>query len=265
MSDEPKEISTALVVAQEIEVESPASTAVNVDEIPHMQASLVVWARGKVLAVAREAEELKAAWMQAVKNKWQTATLKRHAAMAQKRVVYYQKILAALEAGYCIFPTVDCEIFAIRTGKATPKWGREFVQFGGPNFEEKAQMLEAGEGRYVEPVPLTDATPGVRTDKRHDGSTYEVHGQRFEPTEFDEVEFPLIMAKPHIMDVAGRAMALKIFDEIGIIGDTGRARSARRGQDPVIIGRIIDPTPPGYGRRKRITFLIAWHVDTKDL
>lgn len=262
---EPEPISTALVVKQEVEVAPVCGTAINMEEIPHMQASLLEWCRTKVAMVKVEAAELSEAFQQAIKNKWRSVTLKRHSDLANKRVMYYEKVRDALEAGYCIFPTVDCDIFAIRTGKVRPDYNREFVRFGGPNFEDKAQLLPSGEGRYVEPIPLTTSFSSSRQAKRHDGTTYPEEGKTFTTHSFDEVDFPLVMAKPHIMDVAGKAMALKIFDEIGIIGDTGRMRAARRGQDPVIVGRIIDPKKPGYGQSKRLTFLIAWHVDTKDL
>jgi hypothetical protein len=256
-------ISAALVVGQE--VVPVKGTTLDMEGIPHMQASLIDWCRTKLVAVRNEAAELLAAFEHAVKHKWKSGTLKRHSDLAQKRVVYYEKILGALDAGYCIFPTIDCEVFAIRTGKDQPKYGRQFVQFGGPDFEDKAQILPPGEGRYVEPIPLTTSDDATRTQTSPDGVKYPVTGRVFTTHSFDEVEFPLIMAKPDIMDAVGKAMALKIFDEIGIIGDTGRARSARRGQDPVIVGHIIDPKKPGYGRHKRLAFLIAWHVDTKDL
>ena len=259
---ESEPISTAMVVKHEAETIPASGTAINMEQIPHMQASLIEWCRSKVTAVKAEAAELYEAFQHALKHTWKSGTLKRQSDLASKRVVYYEKIRDALEAGYCIFPTVDCEVFAIRTGKVTPKYNREFVHYGGPDFEDKAQLLPSGEGRYVEPVPLVTSFASSREATRHDGVKYIKEGRTFTTHSFDEVDFPLVMAKPHIMDVAGKAMALKIFDEIGIIGDTGRMRSARRGQDPVIVGRIISP---GYGQHKRITFLIAWHVDTKDL
>jgi hypothetical protein len=51
-------------------------------------------------------------------------------------------------------------------------------------------------------------------------------------------------------------MALKIFDQIGIV-------DASVG-DPMILAQMIDPRPPVYARRL-VSFLIAWHLNTRDL
>lgn len=67
------------------------------------------------------------------------------------------------------------------------------------------------------------------------------------------------MAKPQIMEATGQAMAAKIFDELGILPDP------KPKKDPMIIGTIIDPRGV-YGReRRRVSFIIAWHLNVRDL
>ena len=74
--------------------------------------------------------------------------------------------------------------------------------------------------------------------------------------EFQDVGFPFTMAKPQILDATGKAMARKIFDEVGIL-----PRRRAKG-DPMVVGRIIYKGS-GYDE-KSISFLITWFVDTKD-
>lgn len=66
------------------------------------------------------------------------------------------------------------------------------------------------------------------------------------------------MAKPHIMCAVERAMALKIFDDIGILPDPSPKK-----KDPIIVGRIYD-NPTTY-HRVPLTFMISWHLDTRAL
>jgi hypothetical protein len=157
-------------------------------------------------------------------------------------------------------------VFAIRVKESKdPKRRGEWVQYGGPNMEEKAQPLAAGEGKYVEPIPPSEGEISIRTQRNSKDEPYEVTGRFFKTTgEWDEVEFPLSMCKPQIMDTVGRAMFTKIFDEIGVFG-AGSRRQAALKQDPVIVGRIINPTVPTFSPRRRLTFLLCWHVDTKAL
>jgi len=61
------------------------------------------------------------------------------------------------------------------------------------------------------------------------------------------------------MAATNRAMALKIFDQFGVLFP--QAAKA----DPLICAEILDPRPTGYGVPKRVTFIIGWHLNTRDL
>jgi len=64
-----------------------------------------------------------------------------------------------------------------------------------------------------------------------------------------------VIAKPALMSKTAEAMALKIFDEIGVAVDTKGRKS-----DPVIIGRIKNPR-----QRPDLSFFIGWFFNPADL
>lgn len=265
--DVPPQSSVAVTVSQPSPLPSASVTAKSLDEIPHMQASLAEWCRVKLSKVKQEAIELREAVTEALKHKWKASTLKTHASLAEKRVIYYEKILSALDAGYCLFPTVDCEIFAIRTDR-NPRWqAPQYVTLASrqrPSFdpEEPRKNLPQGQGEYVNPVPESKIKY-VRV-KKDDYSQDVVDGYQYTVDDWKDVEFPVVMSKAHIMDATGKALALKVFDEIGIITDHQRraanvATPPTKG-DPIIVGRILNPKPNKAAR----SFLIAWHVDVDE-
>ncbi len=75
--------------------------------------------------------------------------------------------------------------------------------------------------------------------------------------EWKELEFPLQMAKLNIMEATNRAMALKCFDDFGIM-------PGKKKEDPIIVARLRDPRSTKYWE-KWITFMVAWHLNTRDL
>lgn len=232
-------------------------TATTPDEMQESQSRLVSWCKRKVELCAIEAAELQENLEIAIKNKWKTSTLRRHASKAAKRVVYYQKILAALEAGYCIVPNFPVDLFAIRTKKKKPTqcWHFGTYEASQWHFMQKAGLLPAGEGRYVSNDPLVKSTSYQET--KPDGRKVTQYEER--ATDFDDVEFPIQMAKPKIMEATSRAMALKIFDQFGLFAQgTG---------DPIITGEIVHPenTFKAPAHMRKITFMVAWHVNTLDL
>jgi hypothetical protein len=58
------------------------------------------------------------------------------------------------------------------------------------------------------------------------------------------------------MQRTAQAMALKVFDEIGVATDTVRGRSGTRG-DPVLIGRILNPNP----NKPALSVFLGWYFD----
>ncbi len=238
-------------------VELSASTP---DEMVRCHDAMIEWAKCKVAMVRNEARELRDAYEHARKSKWKCDTLRRHADLADKRVVFYQKFQGALEAGYCVmpnFPDHCVSLFAIRTDRKKPKPEYAYYRYGNQhNFEQDAKLLPQGEGAYQNPQPLVrQGWPKVFKDE---------HGLEVKKIEqwadkWQEMEFPTNMARLHVMQAATRAMALKIFDEVGVIPE-----DYKRNPDPILIGRIIKPASAKY-LRGCVTFLLAWHVATESL
>jgi len=114
---------------------------------------------------------------------------------------------------------------------------------------------------------MADETAVAKTGEHTDDGRV-IDKRWFSRANFLDVEFPLLACRPAIIDATTRAMALKVFDEIGILppDSSHTDMAAARKGDPVIVGRIVDPrAKPGWAQRKRLSFLIGWFVDTKDL
>lgn len=94
----------------------------------------------------------------------------------------------------------------------------------------------------------------TETKQRSDGK-YETESY---PTEWDQFEFPINMAKPKIMSVTQTTLALKVFDRIGVMPSVRRKK-----EDPVIIGQIIHKRGPAS--TQIVSFMIAWHLNTNML
>jgi hypothetical protein len=240
---------TITVPSVEINAEFSAQTPAEMLECQH---GLILWCERKIAAQEGQAAELRGAYEHAVKRKWKSATLKRHADLADKRVSFYKKIKAALEAGYYIVPNFPVTIFAIRTEKKKPlpmaKIGMHYV----PNLTQDAQVLPQGSGDYKNPVPVTVQS----VERLHENRKV----RDYWADSWDDIEFPTNMAKLHIMEATTKAMEAKIFDELGML-----PADRKRHPDPILVGHVIDPSPVGYGPRKHVTFMIAWHLDTTTL
>lgn len=234
-------------------------TAENADEMGQCQESLIHWCSAKVADVRHQFNELTEAFKHAVKRKWKSDVLKRHAVLAEKRLNFYERVLVALKEGYQIIPDLPVTIFAIRTDRKKPATMYDYHRLHGDwqpnpdNFQE-VKPLPAGEGDYKNPNPEVEVTShGERTDEKGD----KVHCWSSRSKGWKELEFPIQMAKPKIMQAATRAMALKIFDELGIFPED-------RKKDPIIIARMKVPSANRFSGRY-VSFVVAWHLNTRDL
>lgn len=231
-----------------------ACTALVPNDMTGCQDALVAWCRNKLAATQQEAKELSDAFEHAKAKKWKAEPIRKHAKLASRRVVFYAKMLAALEQGFVIIPNFPVSMFAIRKSDQAQPQGYALVKAGSylPTFTQESEELPAGVGEYRNPEPNT-----------YVGTPQKVHNSPFEHTatraqSWDDLEFPLTMAKPEIMQATDRAMALKIFDEMGILPAELPGQKRAKG-DPIIVGRLNDP------RGRTVTFMIAWHLDTRML
>lgn len=222
----------------------------------HMQVcneKLIDWCTKKASELEEDANELQAAHDHAKKNKWKTGPLKRQANISRKRVQFYLKIKSALEAGYCIVPNFPVELFAVRTKRNRPL--RMETKYDS-DHEQKMETNPEGEGEWVSDVPIQYERTEYGTDKEGKSTEKPIYFAG----EHDEVDFPLTMAKPQIMEATTTAMRNKIFDGLGILPGQQRGR---RG-DPMICGMIKDPRSQGWQQRQ-VMFVVAWHLNTDDL
>jgi hypothetical protein len=77
----------------------------------------------------------------------------------------------------------------------------------------------------------------------------------------EEIGFPVQAVKPIVLDATQRALAMKIFDSIGVVQNGGAGGFVQRRGDPIVVGRLIDPR----GNGRMVTFFVAWWLNTKDL
>lgn len=221
------------------------------EEMQAAQGSLAEWFRQKVSIVKDEARDATDCCIAATNAGWKTGPFERRERIAEGRLKFYEKCLAAVDAGYVIVPNFPVDVFAIRTAKRKPKEAESDSRWS--QFEQQAQTLPVGQGRYVDPLPKVFQRTRHETDKKTglvNPKTY------YYPKEFDEIEFPISVAKPMVMKATHRAMATKIFDEIGCLPNR------RTKGDPIVTGAVMFREGAS---EKRLTFLIAWWVDTRDL
>lgn len=246
-----------LAVKQEI-VPQSYFVATNREEMAKAQSGLTSWVASKVEAVKKELRDVSKAVEHARAHKWAIGALMRQKNLWYGRKVYYEKMLEALQAGYVLVPEFPVDIFVIRTTRETPlkQENQTSYSWEGTSRPENhpPEKLEVGDGDYKNAI----VPRFYHQTKWKDGDGKERETYHFYNDDtFSDLAFPLIAAKPEVMDATQHAMALKIFDSIGVCPP-----SKRRG-DPLIIG-IIEGPKVGY-TQKKCHFLISWHIQTEDL
>lgn len=238
--------------AHDIEV-----TAENADHMAECQSAIIDWCRAKVVELDAERKELEEATKQAIEGKYKSGTLQRHAILAAKRLDFYQRMLTALEHGYQIVPSFPITAFAIRTDRKKPL--KIWTSSWNKSHTQEPSGLPAGEGEYKNPFPV------VQQEQITPATATKGEVMAYWASAWKTMEFPISMAKPRIMEATTRAMAMKIFDDIGILPGYGANEGTRppRG-DPIIVARMRDPRSTTHSQRW-VTFIIAWHLNTKTL
>lgn len=216
-------------------------------ELKLAQSNLTHWCEAKVQAIGREKADAERNLETARKAKWTTAPWKIVISRLSRRQEFFRKIKAALDAGYLIIPDLPMTTFAIRTKRNSPIGGESTYQ--STTFEQHSEALRIGSGRHVSPMPVLHERQ-IPVDKNGKPSTKIV----YYPYGFQDVDFPMKLVHPTVLDATHRAMALKIFDEIGLVQKDTR-------KDPIVMGRIRSPQQ--YGRH--VHFFIAWWMDPESL
>lgn len=227
--------------------------ALSANEVAPAQAQLATWCKAKILALSQDLKEQIGNLRQARAMHWRRTGWQAAARKTKGQMIYYAKIKAAVEAGYLVVPNFDVEVIAVRTRKGVPAMERD-------RTVATPEVLPPGQGRYV-----SNALVGYtedRTYKDYNGTNKTV--QDFIPTDFStEIDFPIKLVQPVILAATSRAMALKLFDRIGVV--KGGKKS-----DPIVVGQILNPKHGNRDGAYRnnptcVSFFVAWWLDTNDL
>lgn len=231
--------------------------ALSPHDLPAQQTQLLTWVRAKIAELARDRSDLTDNIRVAKNNAWAFQSLDRAAKKLDGRITYYQKILAAVEAGYLIVPNFEVEVMAVRVHRAHRSTSHAYRTVK----MEKAlpSLAPAGEGIYVDDANEIQDQSYETPDPQHPGQM-KMYGL-FRSVGYGEtIDFPVALVKPIVLEATALAMSRKIFDRIGVV--TGKK------EDPVVVGQIIDPRSYAvwaHRPNKMITFFIAWWLDVRTL
>lgn len=217
-------------------------------EMVPAQHSLIAWCDRKMQALRDELDELDLHQKLAVENGWKTSVVEANLNRTARRVTYYQKMQDALKAGYLLVPNMPVDVLAVRVKRAHQPVKTDGWQSQVTTATPQAS-LPSGAGRYVDDTTFARS---FEEPVEKDGKI--TFRKMYRTGDYDAVDFPVRLTKPVVLTAAARAMALRIFDQIGRVQNGG-------GRDPILVGQLLDPR----GNRRMATFFIAWWVDTRDL
>lgn len=227
------------------------------DQMRAAQEKTISWVKRLMTLALEEKISAEANLESARRHKWRLEGFKRHVAEAQRKAEFYEKLQAALEAGYVIVPNFPVDVFAIRTTKVNPVRGDTHSNW--VEHKQKSNRPPLGEGAYVDSRPTVhDESWTEKNDQGKDITKHTFWADTFLP-----VDFPLKLVSPQIMDATARAMALKAFDEFGVLPNRRAVRRGGKNADPMVVGQVVYKA--GSPTEKRVTFLVAWWLNESDL
>lgn len=223
--------------------------ALTAGELQPTQQALGAWCEAKCKSLDVELADLHEHMLIASSNGWKLRGLQAAISRTEKRVTYYNKMKQAVEAGFLIVPNFPVTVLAVRVARTKPRQVEAPYQ-GSHVFNAVPELLPAGEGRYVDDRLFTVDYSHDLTDEKGQKK----HVNQYFSSDYDAPDFPFSAVKPAVLDAAQRAMALRIFDRIGMVENNS-------GTDPIIVGQLLDPR----GNDRRATFFIAWWLNTASL
>jgi hypothetical protein len=229
--------------------ENLALVALTPGDMPAQQQALSAWCDRKIALMERELGTWTALQDEAITGGFKYATYTAGMNRTAKRIDYYTKIKAAVDAGYLIVPNMPTSTFAVRVKRAKPL--RKESDYQSTAERATPELLPAGEGRYVDDATYTQSETYPSTNYKNEP----IEKVRHFATAFDEdVDFPLRGVMPEVLRATSRAMALRLFDQLGVVLNNG-------GRDPIVVGQLLDPR----GNSRLTTFFVAWWLNTADL
>ena len=187
--------------------------ALSPGEMAQAQASLVDWCHAKIAEVGGEVADARERVRVTTGSALESDTFTRQVTKLSKTLTFYAKLLSALKAGYLIVPNFPINVFAIRTNRVNPSEHAHRYRY---NVADQApMMLPEGEGRYVSPRAhvARRSTTVVDPKTKEETETPEYYAEGFL-----EIGFPAVLAHPKVLEATKQALALKLFDELGLVG-----------------------------------------------
>ncbi len=224
------------------------------DEMVQTQAHLTAWCDHKLAEIADDKLEFGCMEDAAAKHGFDVGGIRRRLGKLKAKREFYEKIRAAVQAGYVIVPNFPINVFAIRTTREEPTGTCEASsRYGLSDLGQAPSLAPVGEGKNVSPWPITETD---NTGRRNPDTGKEEDRFYRYATEFKDVAFPVAIVKPQIIEATGEALKKLLFDEVGIVRDSAKG-------DPIIIGRIRERGVRGGG--KEVSFFVAWWLDLDTL
>lgn len=245
MIEESESVALA-VIEPELPPPSHHLVALSQEDLTGAHTEMLRWMRQRLAETRTELVEQQGNLTTAKARKWNPAPFQRLTQKLARQVTFYEKVEAALLAGFVLVPNFEMDVFAIRTTKRTPSGS---ANGRWSNFIQPSQLLVAGEGEYRNPWPT------IAEEEWKDGKG-ENHVRQW-ADDFRDVSFPLAIARPELVNRAGEVLAMKLFDEVGLAVNT-----RRRGRgDPILLGHFRNPRPNVQGA----TFFLGWYFDPRSL
>lgn len=205
------------------------------------QSDLVLWCANKINEVTEELTSAESV-MVAIQKAGMFDQRARHLVnRAKKRIQLYRKIKSALDAGYYIVPPFPVQSFAIRTNQETPP-----AKLDNRRWQNavSAPSLPIGEGEFRGAVPVREFS---HEEKKTNSAGNDYIVDFFHNVEWKDVEFPLQVSRPELIEATAKAVKERIFDSLGVL-------PTYRKDDPLIVGQINHWSKG----RSPVTFFVAW-------
>ncbi|MDP2735632.1 MAG: hypothetical protein Q8P12_05500 [bacterium] len=209
--------------------------ALSAGDLPGAQAKTIEWVQRKIESLETHKQECVGNYEEARKAKWKSASWQAQITKTKASITYYEKIRIALEAGYQIIPNFPVSAFAIRVGEdetARIKWSENRWSV----FTDTPSLLESGEGKYV-----SDRLPQYQTQGEDKAKFYS--------GDYQDVDFPVKLVRPVVLEATRRAMERRVFDQFAAVVNSTKG-------DPIVVGQVFDRY-----RNRTATFFISWWLD----
>lgn len=224
--------------------------ALDPHQMSQAQTGLIEWCGKKLDACRAELTQAHGIIESLRKASMSDARGRRLVTSIHKRLTFYEKIKAALEAGYYILPPIPHQTFAIRSAKELPPPNRQTGNTWHAD-EPTPPILPVGEG---ENHSATVERKAVDSIELKDNNGKPVTKYIYENTAWKDIEFPFFPVKPEIIEATGKALSTKIFDWLGVA-------PSYRTPDPMVVGCIKHYK----AHQGPLHFFVAWWLDTDTL